>query len=88
MTWSAPASDGGSAVTGYRASVVGKTGVPATPVLTASAGPGAAASLSWTLSSPGAAPVTRFVVLRDGVRRATTGADVLSFVDTGLAYDH
>ncbi|MGL5853486.1 MAG: fibronectin type III domain-containing protein, partial [Phycicoccus sp.] len=53
-------------------------------VLTASAGPGTAASLAWTLSSPGAAPVSRFVVLRDGVRRATTGAGVLSFVDTGL----
>ncbi|MGL4744656.1 MAG: fibronectin type III domain-containing protein [Dermatophilaceae bacterium] len=136
MTWSAPASDGGSAVTGYRVhrsmagggesllaevgagartaedltcpvqqscayrvaavnavgegprtaeiSVVGNTGVPMTPVLTASAGPDAAASVSWTLSSPGAAPVTRFVVLRDGVRRATTDPGVLSFVDTGL----
>jgi Fibronectin type III domain/Domain of unknown function (DUF5122) beta-propeller len=65
-------------------SVIGNTGVPATPVLTASAGPGVAVSLSWTISSPGAAPLTRFIVLRDGVRRATTSGTARSFVDTSV----
>ena len=63
-------------------SVVGNTGVPATPVLTASAGPGVAASLSWTTSSPGAGPLTRFIVLRDGIRRTTTPETTTSFIDS------
>lgn len=65
-------------------SVVGTTGVPGTPVLQATPGPGAAASLSWAAPSPGAGPITRYIILRDGVRLATTKATVTSFVDSGL----
>lgn len=63
-------------------SVIGTTGVPATPTLTGAAGPGVAVSLSWSISSPGAGPLTKFILLRDGIRRTTTSSASRSFVDT------
>lgn len=50
-------------------SAVPSSGVPSAPVMTANPGPGM--SFSWTISNEGGAPVTKYVVVRDGVRLGT-----------------
>jgi len=50
-------------------SAVPSSGVPSAPVMTANPGPGV--SFSWTISNEGGAPVTKYVVVRDGVRLGT-----------------
>lgn len=65
-------------------SVVGRTGIPATPELSASVGPGNTVNLSWTVSSSGAGPITRFIILRDAIRIATPSASSSSHKDAGV----
>jgi hypothetical protein len=64
------------------------TGVPGAPVLTANTSVYPIV-LNWTLGNEGAAPVTKYQITRDGVRRATLGA-VSSYTDTtalhGVSY--
>ena len=64
------------------------TGVPGAPVLTANTSVYPIV-LNWTLANGGAAPVSKYQITRDGVRRATLGA-VSSYTDTtalhGVSY--
>lgn len=65
-------------------SVVGSSGVPDRPVLTATVNGDRSVTLSWTVASSGGAPITRFVVLRDSIRIATPPGTATSYRDSGL----
>lgn len=63
-------------------SAVPSDGVPSKPVLTVTTAP-ARANLSWTVASQGGAPVTKYIVTRDGVRLVTINSGTTTtYTDT------
>jgi fibronectin type 3 domain-containing protein len=71
-------------------------GVPGPPALTATAAAGPSAALHWSIPPDGGSPITKYVILRDGVRLVTLQAAAdggpTTYTDTtvssGVAYTY
>lgn len=77
----------GTGVLSKEASATPNTGVPGVPTLSGTVSAGAA-YLSWTAPNSGAAPITKYVLVRDGVRVHVGDGSTLSFVDHGVSVGH
>jgi fibronectin type 3 domain-containing protein len=66
-----------------QATAVPDSGEPTAPALSATAGAGTV-DLAWTPTSHGAAPITRYVVIRDGIRLVTLTGDQLAYTDRSV----
>lgn len=63
------------------------TGLPGPPQLTASPAAGPAAGLSWTIPPDGGTPITKYIIVRDGVRLTTltaTSTGPTSYTDSAV----
>ena len=70
----------GVGVLSKEASATPNTGVPFAPVLSGVVA-GGGAILSWTAPNDGGAPITKYVLIRDGVRVYVGDGSTLSYVD-------
>ncbi len=78
----------GTGIVSKEASATPNTGVPGAPSLTAT--PSATAVLLEWVPSPiaGASPVTKYILIRDGVRVVSASATTFEFTDAGVVTGH
>lgn len=76
----------GESVASAEVSATATQGVPGAPTLTLSLASGPSVQLRWTIPPDGGSPITKYVILRDGVRLVTLLADAsggpTSYLDT------
>ncbi len=83
----AATNDIGVGVPSKEASATPNTGVPFAPVLDGAVA-GGDAHLSWTAPNDGGAPITKYVLIRDGVRVFVGDGSTLSYVDHTVTPGH
>ncbi len=73
----------GVGVRSQEASATPGSGVPAPPQLTGTVA-GHTAQLQWTAPNDGGSPITKYVLIRDGIRILTADAATFSYVDSAV----